>query len=50
MRFFDLVIAFAMMSLALAAPVPIPEPQANETALDERGCTSALCRDYKRED
>jgi len=50
MRFFSLVIAFAMVSLSLAAPVPIPEPEGDGSAPYARGCPPYLCPDYKREE
>ena len=47
MRFFGLVIAFAMMSLSLAAPVPVPEPQPGEAAPDSY-CPGFVCPAWKR--
>lgn len=46
MRFFSIVVAFAMMSLSLAAPVPVPgggiAPDAN--------CGPFTCDSWKREE
>lgn len=45
MRFFSLVLAFALMSLSLAAPLPVPEPEAGESAPD-----GGYFQDWKREE
>jgi len=51
MRFFSLVIAFAMTSLSLAAPIAlVPEPQGGGIAPDAAFCGTLACPDWKREE